>query len=90
MLNENFNPLPFTLLNASQVAARLHISRSYVYRLASTGELRTIRLTGATLRFLPEDAQDLADRLAARSERPKRRARVRPHRRFRVRGHRRS
>jgi excisionase family DNA binding protein len=42
------------MMTASQVADRLGVGVSSVYRLASAGELRCARLGPKTLRFAPE------------------------------------
>lgn len=43
------------LLKIAEVAAILQISRTSAYRLAASGELPSVRFSGATVRIRPED-----------------------------------
>ncbi len=49
---------PEPLLTSSEAAHRLHISRSLLYKLIREGLLPVIQL-GGTLRFRPEDVDEL-------------------------------
>jgi excisionase family DNA binding protein len=48
------------LLTPSEVAARLRVSRTWLYEAARTGRIPSIRLCGGEgpLRFVPEDIDD--------------------------------
>lgn len=46
------------LLKLAEVAERLSISRTAAYRLAASGELRSVRFGKSTVRVLPADLDD--------------------------------
>ncbi len=61
MVKEHPDPeavTPEPLLTAAEAAGRLHISRSFLYKLVYEGALPAIRI-GATLRFRPTDLDKL-------------------------------
>lgn len=58
------------LLNVSEVAKRLGVSRSLVYQLVNSGYLPVVRLRRA-LRFRPEDVEAVEGRRRAAAEVPK-------------------
>jgi excisionase family DNA binding protein len=49
-------PRPDRLYTILEVADVLHMSRSYIYLLVASGQLRTVRI-GRSLRIRPEDVQ---------------------------------
>ena len=53
------------LLDASEVALRLHVSERQVRRLRTEGQLPALRIGGRAVRYRPADVEALVDRLAA-------------------------
>ena len=47
-----------TLLRASEVARRLDVDRSTIYRWAYEGKIPCVRLPGDTIRFHPEELEE--------------------------------
>jgi len=61
--NQDFYPstaLLEPLLTASEVAHKLHISRSFAYLLMQSGHIPTVRL-GRSIRVRPQDLVDYID-----------------------------
>ncbi len=61
MVKEHPDPeavTPEPLLTAAEAAGRLHISRSFLYKLVYEGALPVIHI-GSALRFRPEDLEKL-------------------------------
>jgi excisionase family DNA binding protein len=58
-MNSN-DPIP-RLLKIGEVAAILQISRTSAYRLAASGELPSVRFSGATVRIRPGDLEQFIE-----------------------------
>lgn len=56
-----------TLLTATEVAERLHVSRPWLYRAAREGKIPSVRLGGddGPLRFVSEDVDAWLERMRA-------------------------
>lgn len=74
-------PVPITLLKPTEVAARLGVSRTWLYEAAKDGRVPSIRIGGSNgpLRFVPDDLQRWIDEARAEFT-PGRRARRGKHR----------
>jgi excisionase family DNA binding protein len=76
------NPVTIDLLKPTEVAARLGVSRSWLYDAARDGRIPSVRIGGSSgpLRFVPDDLQHWIDNARAEFT-PGRRARPRtvPH-----------
>jgi excisionase family DNA binding protein len=61
-MNSN-STAPFDLLKPTEVAARLGVSRTWLYEAAKDGRIPSIRIGGNTgpLRFVPDDLERWID-----------------------------
>ena len=57
-----------TLLNLAQVAQRLGVSRTTAWRLVTSGDLPSIKVTETIRRVDPDDLQDWIESRRERSE----------------------
>lgn len=58
-MNDSYGPYGIDLLKPAEVAARLRVSRTWLYDAAKEGRIPSIRIGGeeGPLRFVPEDIE---------------------------------